>query len=173
MRARLLVAGRDAGQAGAPQRVQDAAAIVVELTPELGRILLLAERVRGHDRHLQAAQALPVVAHDVVLASPQELAVGRRGREDAEEGRLYMGTVKKIMDFGAFVEILPGTDGLVHISELDTARVKVVTDVLNEGDKVLVKCIGVDKNGKIKLSRKEALGLNLDGTPVETEKSAE
>ena len=84
--------------------------------------------------------------------------------EDAEEGRLYMGTVKKIMDFGAFVEIMPGTDGLVHISELDTARVKVVTDVLNEGDKVLVKCIGVDKNGKIKLSRKEAMGLNLDGT---------
>jgi polyribonucleotide nucleotidyltransferase len=86
--------------------------------------------------------------------------------EDAEEGRLYMGTVKKIMDFGAFVEIMPGTDGLVHISELDTARVKVVTDVLNEGDKVLVKCIGVDKNGKIKLSRKEALGLNPDGTKI-------
>lgn len=93
--------------------------------------------------------------------------------EDAEEGRLYMGTVKKIMDFGAFVEIMPGTDGLVHISELDTARVKVVTDVLNEGDKVLVKCIGVDKNGKIKLSRKEALGLNLDGTPSNEGKTAE
>ncbi len=93
--------------------------------------------------------------------------------EDAEEGRLYMGTVKKIMDFGAFVEIMPGTDGLVHISELDTARVKVVTDVLNEGDKVLVKCIGVDKNGKIKLSRKEALGLNLDGTPSGEGKTAE
>jgi polyribonucleotide nucleotidyltransferase len=86
--------------------------------------------------------------------------------DEAEEGKLYMGTVRKIMDFGAFVEIMPGTDGLVHISELDTARVKVVTDILNEGDKVLVKCIGVDKNGKIKLSRKEALGLNLDGTPV-------
>ena len=86
--------------------------------------------------------------------------------EDAEEGRFYMGTVKKIMDFGAFVEILPGTDGLVHISELDTTRVKVVTDILNEGDKVLVKCIGVDKNGKIKLSRKEALGYNPDGTKI-------
>ena len=88
--------------------------------------------------------------------------------DEAEEGKLYMGTVRKIMDFGAFVEIMPGTDGLVHISELDTARVKVVTDVLNEGDKVLVKCIGVDKNGKIKLSRKEALGLNLDGSKVES-----
>jgi polyribonucleotide nucleotidyltransferase len=87
--------------------------------------------------------------------------------DEAEEGKLYMGTVRKIMDFGAFVEIMPGTDGLIHISELDTARVKVVTDILNEGDKVLVKCIGIDKNGKIKLSRKEALGLNPDGTPVE------
>ncbi len=84
--------------------------------------------------------------------------------DEAEEGKLYMGTVRKIMDFGAFVEIMPGTDGLVHISELDTTRVKVVTDVMNEGDKVLVKCIGIDKNGKIKLSRKEALGLNLDGS---------
>jgi len=80
---------------------------------------------------------------------------------EAEEGKLYMGTVKKVMDFGAFVEIFPGTDGLVHISELDTERVKNVSDVLREGDKVLVKCIGIDKQGKIKLSRKEALGATL------------
>ena len=77
---------------------------------------------------------------------------------EAEEGKLYMGTVRKVMEFGAFVEIFPGTDGLVHISELDTERVKNVTDILKEGDKVLVKCIGIDKQGKIKLSRKEALG---------------
>lgn len=80
---------------------------------------------------------------------------------EAEEGKLYMGTVRKVMDFGAFVEIFPGTDGLVHISELDTERVKDVTDILKEGDKVLVKCIGIDKQGKIKLSRKEALGAVL------------
>jgi polyribonucleotide nucleotidyltransferase len=80
---------------------------------------------------------------------------------EAEEGKLYMGTVRKIMEFGAFVEIFPGTDGLVHISELDTERVKNVTDILKEGDKVLVKCIGIDKQGKIKLSRKEALGAKL------------
>lgn len=82
--------------------------------------------------------------------------------DEVEEGKLYMGTVKKIMEFGAFVEVLPGTDGLVHISELDEARVKNVTDILNEGDKVLVKCIGVDKQGKIKLSRKAALGQSLE-----------
>ncbi|MCL2760550.1 MAG: polyribonucleotide nucleotidyltransferase [Desulfuromonadales bacterium] len=80
---------------------------------------------------------------------------------EAEEGKLYMGTVKKIMDFGAFVEIFPGTDGLIHISELDTTRVKNVSDILKEGDQVLVKCIGIDKQGKIKLSRKEALGADI------------
>ena len=81
--------------------------------------------------------------------------------QEAEVGKLYNGTVRKIMEFGAFVEIFPGTDGLVHISELDKERVRTVTDVLNEGDKVLVKCIGVDRQGKIKLSRKEALGQSL------------
>jgi len=82
--------------------------------------------------------------------------------DEVEEGKLYMGTVKKIMEFGAFVEVLPGTDGLVHISELDETRVKNVTDILKEGDKVLVKCIGVDKQGKIKLSRKAALGQSIE-----------
>lgn len=82
--------------------------------------------------------------------------------QEAEVGKLYMGTVRKVMEFGAFVEIYPGTDGLVHVSELDTERVRNVTDILNEGDQVLVKCIGIDKQGKIKLSRKEALGLTLD-----------
>jgi polyribonucleotide nucleotidyltransferase len=81
--------------------------------------------------------------------------------QEAEVGKIYNGTVRKIMEFGAFVEIYPGTDGLVHVSELAKERVKAVTDVLNEGDKVLVKCIGIDKQGKIKLSRKEALGANL------------
>jgi polyribonucleotide nucleotidyltransferase len=81
--------------------------------------------------------------------------------QEAEVGKIYMGTVRKVMEFGAFVEIYPGTDGLVHVSELAKERVKAVTDVVNEGDQVLVKCIGIDKQGKIKLSRKEALGENL------------
>jgi polyribonucleotide nucleotidyltransferase len=82
--------------------------------------------------------------------------------QDAEVGRLYMGKVVKIMDFGAFVEILPGTDGLIHISQLDKERVNKVTDVLQEGDEVLVKVLDVDKNGRIALSRKAALGESLD-----------
>jgi len=81
--------------------------------------------------------------------------------EEPEVGKLYQGTVKRIMEFGAFVEIIPGTDGLVHISELAKERVKAVTDILKEGDSVLVKCIGIDRQGKIKLSRKEALGESL------------
>jgi polyribonucleotide nucleotidyltransferase len=66
--------------------------------------------------------------------------------------------VRRIVDFGAFVEILPGTDGLIHISELDAKRVAKVTDVLQEGDEVMVKVISIDRQGKIRLSRKEALG---------------
>ena len=76
---------------------------------------------------------------------------------EAEIGKLYKGKVKKIMDFGAFVEIFPGTEGLVHISQLAHERVKNVRDVLKEGDEVLVKVLEVDKDGKIRLSRKEAL----------------
>lgn len=101
------------------------------------------------------------IASTSKAACEQAIKMIRDLTAEAEEGKLYMGTVKKVMDFGAFVEIFPGTDGLVHISELDTERVKNVSDVLKEGDKVLVKCIGIDKQGKIKLSRKEALGAVL------------
>jgi polyribonucleotide nucleotidyltransferase len=77
--------------------------------------------------------------------------------QEAEVGALYVGVVKRVVDFGAFVEIFPGTDGLVHISHLAHERVDKVTDVLHEGDEVLVRVIDVDRSGKIRLSRKEAL----------------
>ncbi|HUU01584.1 MAG TPA: polyribonucleotide nucleotidyltransferase [Myxococcota bacterium] len=82
--------------------------------------------------------------------------------QEAEVGKLYMGTVRKITDFGAFCEIIPGTDGLLHISELSDKRVEKVTDVLREGDEVLVKVVGIDRQGKIRLSRKEAMGQQLE-----------
>ncbi len=85
---------------------------------------------------------------------------------EPEEGKNYLGYVVKIMEFGAFVEILPGTDGLVHISQLDTNRVERVTDVLNEGDEVVVKVLEIGRDGKIRLSRKEALGQKPDIIPV-------
>jgi len=76
---------------------------------------------------------------------------------EVEVGSVYKGTVKRIMDFGAFVEILPGTDGLVHISQLAHEHVRRVRDVVNEGDEVMVKVLDVDRQGKIRLSRKELL----------------
>ncbi|MGQ0508013.1 MAG: S1 RNA-binding domain-containing protein, partial [Myxococcaceae bacterium] len=76
---------------------------------------------------------------------------------EAEVGKIYLGTVRKIAEFGAFVELFPGTDGLIHISELSDKRVKSVSDVLKEGEEVMVKVVSIDKTGKIRLSRKEAI----------------
>ncbi|HET9036005.1 MAG TPA: polyribonucleotide nucleotidyltransferase [Myxococcaceae bacterium] len=84
---------------------------------------------------------------------------------EAEVGKIYLGTVRKIAEFGAFVELFPGTDGLIHISELSDKRVKSVSDVLKEGDEVMVKVISIDRSGKIRLSRKEALAERA-GTAV-------
>ncbi|HSO72771.1 MAG TPA: polyribonucleotide nucleotidyltransferase, partial [Thermodesulfobacteriota bacterium] len=89
----------------------------------------------------------------VIIASPdgksseRAIAMILEIVQEVEIGRLYMGKVKKIMDFGAFVEVLPGTEGLIHISQLDNHRVNKVTDVLQEGDEVLVKVLEVDKQG--------------------------
>jgi len=97
------------------------------------------------------------------IASPdaekvkQAIEMIRNLTQEAEIGKTYLGTVRRIVEFGAFVEIFPGTDGLLHISELSDKRVKNVSDVLNEGDEVLVKVISIDRQGKIRLSRKEAL----------------
>jgi polyribonucleotide nucleotidyltransferase len=82
---------------------------------------------------------------------------------EAEVNRIYKGLVRKIVDFGAFVEIFPGTDGLVHISELSDKRVREVGDVLEEGDEVLVKVLSIDRDGKIRLSRRQAVGKD-EGT---------
>jgi polyribonucleotide nucleotidyltransferase len=77
---------------------------------------------------------------------------------EAELGKIYMGKVKRIVDFGAFVEILPGTEGLLHISQIDETRIAKVTDVLKEGEEnIPVKVIEIDKMGRIRLSRKEAM----------------
>jgi polyribonucleotide nucleotidyltransferase len=77
--------------------------------------------------------------------------------EDPEVGRVYQGKVRSVVNFGAFVEIVPGRDGLLHVSEIDWGRTEKVEDVLNVGDMVMVKVIGVDKDGKIKLSRRALL----------------
>ena len=75
----------------------------------------------------------------------------------AEVGKLYQGTVTGVKEFGAFVEIFPGTEGLVHISELANFRVNRTEDICKIGDTMWVKCLNVEENGKIRLSRKAAL----------------
>jgi len=85
------------------------------------------------------------------------IAMIREITQEAELGALYVGVVKRVVDFGAFVEIFPGTDGLIHISHLANERVNKVTDVVDVGDEVLVRVIDIDRSGKIRLSRKEAL----------------
>jgi polyribonucleotide nucleotidyltransferase len=78
---------------------------------------------------------------------------------EVEVGKTYKGLVKKIVEFGAFVGVMPNQDGLLHISEIAHERVNVVTDFLKEGDEVEVKVIDVDKSGKIRLSRKALLPM--------------
>jgi polyribonucleotide nucleotidyltransferase len=105
----------------------------------------------------------------VLIASPDGIAVKKaidiiKGlTTEPEVGEFYLGVVKRLAEFGAFVEILPGTDGLVHISELDEKRVRTVQDVCKEGDEMLVKVIGIDRaTGKIRLSRRETIGKTPD-----------
>jgi len=83
--------------------------------------------------------------------------------EVAEIGNVYTGKVTKIMDFGAFVSILPNTEGLIHISRMENFRINKVTDVLQEGDPVVVKVVDIDDNGKISLSRKDVLDQQPEG----------
>jgi len=89
------------------------------------------------------------------LNRAKEIIVGMT--KEIEVGETYQGRVVSIKDFGAFVEVLPGKDGLVHISELADFRVKSVEDVVKVGDLVWVKCIGIDDKGRVKLSRKVAM----------------
>jgi polyribonucleotide nucleotidyltransferase len=101
------------------------------------------------------------IASSDAEAAARAVAMVKWLTEEAEIGKIYRGTVKKIVDFGAFVEILPGTEGLLHISQIAKERIAKVTDVLQEGDEVMVKVLEVDKTGKIRLSRKEALDAEV------------
>ena len=99
----------------------------------------------------------------VTIAAVDEASANRaidmvnRLTEEVEVGKIYQGTVRKIVDFGAFVEILPNVDGLVHISQLAQHRVQSVSDELAEGEKIMVKVLEVDRQGKVRLSRKDAV----------------
>ena len=108
-------------------------------------------RIEIDDSGLIKIAALSQEEGDDVLRRIKEIVA------EPEVGAIYEGTVVKIMDFGAFVEILPGTDGLVHISQLANHHVRKVTDIVKEGEKVKVKVLEVSRDGKIRLSRKAVL----------------
>ena len=90
-------------------------------------------------------------------AAKKALAIVEGIVSEPEVGAVYQGKVTKLMAFGAFVEYLPGKEGLVHISQLDVKRVEKVEDVVSEGDEIMVKIIEIDRQGRVNLSRKEAL----------------
>ena len=91
------------------------------------------------------------------VAMEKALDMVRGLTAEPEIGKIYMGTVEKIADYGAFVEIMPGTTGLCHISELDAERVRFTADICQEGDQIPVKVLEIDRSGKIRLSRRAAL----------------
>lgn len=91
-------------------------------------------------------------------ATERAIAMVEDLTREVEVGKIYTGKVKKIVDFGAFVEVIPGKEGLLHISQLENRRVSKVSDVVREGDEVRVKVLDIDRAGKIRLSRKVVLG---------------
>jgi len=111
-------------------------------------------------------EGLVSIASADAKAAAQAVEFVENLTQEVEVGKIYLGKVKKIVDFGAFVEIFPGTDGLVHISQICDRRIKNVGDEIQEGDEIKVKVIDVDQQGKVKLSRKEALKDGLEATPT-------
>jgi polyribonucleotide nucleotidyltransferase len=131
-----------------PDKIRDVigkgGAVIRSLTEETGAVIDIDEE--GN---------VKISSSDLAAAEEAKKRI-EQITSDAEVGVIYNGTVKKIMDFGAFVEILPGKDGLVHISQISEERVENVSDKLAEGDVVKVKVLEIDRQGRIRLSMKEA-----------------
>ena len=129
-------------------------------------IKALVER-SGCEINIEDDGSVHIYSHD-----SEGLKIAREAIEgmtaEVEPGRIYRGKVVTIRDFGAFVEVLPGKDGLVHISELADFRVKNTEDVVKLGDLIWVKCLGVDEKGRVRLSRKAAMkDRDKDAVPAE------
>jgi len=121
-----------------------------------GKVIRAIQETTGAKIDVEDSGMVSVFGPDGAAVA-QAMAMVTELTQEAEIGRIYLAKVKRIADFGAFAEIFPGTDGLIHISHLAEGRVDKVTDVLEEGDEVLAKCIDIDPSGRIRLSRKEAL----------------
>ena len=121
-----------------------------------GKVIRAIQETTGAKIDVEDSGRVTVFGPDGASVS-QAMAMVDELTQEAEIGRIYLAKVKRIADFGVFAEIFPGTDGLIHISHLAEGRVDKVTDVVDEGDEVLAKCIDIDPSGRIRLSRKEAL----------------
>lgn len=121
-----------------------------------GKVIKKIVEDSGADLNVEDDGTISISSSDAASIEKAEKII-RGIVEDVKVGTVYDGVVKRIMEFGAFVEFLPGKEGLVHISNLDQTRVKSVRDVVKEGDQVKVKVIKVDKQGRVDLSRKEAM----------------
>ena len=115
--------------------------------------------VPGHKskKHFKSSGHITGKSQNAVLIVEKALEKIELITQEAEVGKVYTGIVRRITTFGAFVEILPGTDGLVHISELDVGRVERVEDIIKLGDTIEVKCLSIDQEGKVRLSRRALL----------------
>jgi polyribonucleotide nucleotidyltransferase len=120
-----------------------------------GKMIRSIQEETGAEINVEDDGEVRIAATDG-LAGERALEMVKKLTEEPEIGKIYEGRVVKIMEFGAFIEILPGVEGLCHISELENRRVRKVEDILSEGDNVKVKILGIDKQGRIKLSRKAA-----------------
>src|SRR5262249_56411425 len=105
-------------------------------------------------------------------AAKKAVAIIEELTATAELNKTYLGKVVRVVDFGAFVEILPGTDGLLHVSEMANHRVQDVRSEVKEGDQILVKVVSIDPSGNIRLSRKALLADAEGGAPAEGQPSA-
>jgi len=170
---RLLILDRMAEETAAELQGFQPRAELSRYAPRVKMIVINPDRIRDvigpGGKVIRAIQETTKTKIDiddsgrVTIFSPDNEALERAEgmvqelTQEAELDRIYLGKVRRITDFGAFVEIFPGTDGLIHISHLAEGRVERVEDVVAEGDEVLAKCIDIDPSGRIRLSRKEAL----------------
>jgi len=128
-----------------------------------GKIIKGIVEQTGVKIDIEDSGLVKIVSQDAQAAN-DAIEMVKKITKDVEVGTLYMGKVKKVVDFGAIVEILPGVDGLVHVSQLADTYIKKVSDVVKEGDEILVKVLDVEPNGRIRLSRKAAVKETKDKT---------
>jgi polyribonucleotide nucleotidyltransferase len=134
-----------------------------------GKVIRAIQETTGCKVDVEDSGRVSVFGPDSASVT-QAVAMVDELTQEAEIGKIYLAKVRRVTDFGAFAEIFPGTDGLIHVSHLAEGRVDNVNDIVSEGDEVLAKCIDIDPAGRIRLSRKEALA---DIATQEEEQTAE